>query len=134
MALHFPRIPLDTERTLTTTTHRHTGTTTITANGRIDLATETPWHDAVMTAATTDTGPLVIDLTAVTHLSWASTAVLARAHRACTRRNRTLTVQARGAVLTTLQTGSLTQHLTIVPTASPTTIPHQRSATGWLIA
>ncbi|EWC61975.1 hypothetical protein UO65_2686 [Actinokineospora spheciospongiae] len=138
MALKFPRSPHEqAQRTLTITTHRTGHTTTIAAQGRIDLATEHPWHDALMTTATTDptTDHLIVDLTAVTFLSWASTAVLLRAHRACTRRGRTLTIHARGPVLTGLQLTSLHDELHIVPATTPAPSPRrQAAASGWLIA
>ncbi|WP_051385342.1 STAS domain-containing protein [Actinokineospora inagensis] len=133
MALTFAR---PTDRGLHITVHRTRHTTTVAATGRIDLATETPWHDHLMRACTApdDTTRVSVDLTDVTFLSWASTAVLLRAHRACQRRGRTLRVLARGPVLTALHLAGLDQDITISPAMRParTTRPH--GSTGWLIA
>ncbi|OLR93803.1 STAS domain-containing protein [Actinokineospora bangkokensis] len=138
MTLKFARTPRErAERSLTVTTTHTAGTTTITAHGRIDLATEAPWREALITTATTPdptTHHLVVDLTAVTHLSWASTAVLLRAHRACTRRGRTLTTLARGPILSSLHLTPLAQELRIAPSTTTAPTPHTHSTNAWLIA
>ncbi|SDC08922.1 STAS domain-containing protein [Actinokineospora iranica] len=137
MALSFARSAEEQAlRELTITVDRDDRTAVIGAVGRIDLATETPWHDEVMTASTADDGTtrVVIDLTAVTFLSWASTAVLVRANRACRRRGRTLRVLACGPVLTGLQLTHLPEDITITPSARTAPTPAARATSSWLIA
>ncbi|MBM7774572.1 anti-anti-sigma factor [Actinokineospora baliensis] len=124
------------DRRLTLTVERTGRHVTIAATGRIDLATETPWHEQVMRACTAadDTTRVTVDLTGVTFLSWASTAVLVRAHRACQRRGRTLRVLASGPVLTGLHLTRLHEDITITPGPRPVGVSRPRAATGWLIA
>ncbi|GLZ37226.1 STAS domain-containing protein [Actinokineospora sp. NBRC 105648] len=137
MALRFARSAEEQAlRELDITVERTGRTTAVRAVGRIDLATETPWHDQVMGAATAtdDTTSVTVDLTAVTFLSWASTAVLIRAHRACLRRGRALRVLACGPVLTGLQLTRMNEEITIVPATRPVHVERPRAATSWLIA
>ncbi|PPK65295.1 STAS domain-containing protein [Actinokineospora auranticolor] len=123
-------------RELNLSVHRGTHAVTITASGHIDLATEAPWHDHLMRACTAadDTTRVTADLTAVTFLSWASAAVLLRAHRACHRRGRAFRVLATGPVLTGLQLTRLHEEITIIPTTRPVTRAPAPAASGWLIA
>ncbi|GAA3000123.1 STAS domain-containing protein [Actinokineospora diospyrosa] len=124
------------DRRLTLTVARTGRHVTIAAVGRIDLATESPWHEEVMRACTAadETTRVCVDLTEVTFLSWASTAVLVRAHRACARRGRTLRVVASGPVLTGLHVTRLHEDITIIPGLRPVEVTRPRAATGWLIA
>ncbi|MGX7828232.1 STAS domain-containing protein [Actinokineospora sp. 24-640] len=123
-------------RHLSVTTRRSGTVRTIHAEGHIDLATEAPWHDHLITAATSadPTTHLVVDLTQVTHLSWASTAALVRAHHACTARGRHLTVLAGGPILTGLRLSRLDQVFTITPAAQRTRPVHNHNCSEWLIA
>ncbi|GAA3033149.1 STAS domain-containing protein [Actinokineospora globicatena] len=132
MALTFAK----PDRRLDITVDRTGRHVTVAASGRIDLATETPWHEAVMRSctATDDTTRVTVDLTAVTFLSWASTAVLLRAHRACQRRGRALRVVATGAVLTGLHLTRLHEDITVTPAHRPTQTTRPRACSGWLIA
>ncbi|RLK58617.1 STAS domain-containing protein [Actinokineospora cianjurensis] len=132
MALTFAK----PDRRLDITVDRTGRHVTVAAAGRIDLATETPWHDQVMHActATDDTTRVTVDLTEVTFLSWASTAVLLRAHRACQRRGRALRVLACGPVLTGLHLTRLHEDITVTPTLRPVQSTRPRACSGWLIA
>ncbi|MDQ3404149.1 MAG: STAS domain-containing protein [Actinomycetota bacterium] len=137
MALKFARSAAEqAKRELGITVERTGRTIVIAATGRIDLATEMPWHDAVMAACTAeaDTRRIVVDLTQVSFLSWASTAVLLRAHRACQRRQRTLRVLACGPVLTGLQLTQLDEEITVTPTLRTVEPPTPIGTSGWLIA
>ncbi|GAA4418429.1 STAS domain-containing protein [Actinokineospora soli] len=130
------RFPPPRHRHLTITTERHGTVHTITAAGHIDLATDAPWHDELITAATSPdhTTHLVVDLTNVTHLSWASTAALVRAHHACTTRGRTLHVRAGGAILTGLRLTRLGDTLTITPATQVARPATTHNHSEWLIA
>ncbi|GGS27983.1 STAS domain-containing protein [Actinokineospora fastidiosa] len=123
-------------RHLAVTSHRSGPVHTIAAQGHIDLATDAPWHDHLIDAATSADGTthLVVDLTDVTYLSWASTAALIRAHHACAARGRHLVVRAGGAILTGLRLTRLDHTLTITPatTTARTATAHNHSE--WLIA
>ncbi|MGW5049676.1 STAS domain-containing protein [Actinokineospora sp. NPDC004072] len=123
-------------RHLAITTHRSGPIHTVAAQGHIDLATYAPWHDALIDAATsTDpTTHLVADLTDVTHLSWASTAALIRAHHACNARGRHLVVRAGGAILTGLRLTRLDHTLTITPATTTTRTATTQNHSEWLIA
>ena len=137
MALKFARTPAErARRELRLTVERTGRTVAIAATGRIDLATEGPWHDQIMAACTSDddTKRVVIDLTSATFLSWASTAVLSRAYRACARRNRTLRVLACGPVLACLHMTQLDEDITITPTLARAVEPAQFGTSSWLIA
>ena len=137
MALKFARTAAEqARRELRIAVERTGRTVAIIATGRIDLATEGPWHDRVLAACTADddTRRVIIDLTSVTYLSWASSAVLARAHRACVRRDRTLRVLACGPVLTSLHMTELGEDVTITPSLPRGTEPPLLGASSWLIA
>ncbi|WP_018680337.1 STAS domain-containing protein [Actinokineospora enzanensis] len=137
MALRFARSAAQQRRRdLWIGVERTARATTVTAAGRIDLATEAPWHDEVMQActATDATAHVTIDLTRVTHLSWASTEVLRRAHRACIRRGRALTITAAGAVLTSLQLTRLHEEIVITAAPRPEHARRPVAASGWLTA
>ncbi|MFC5288384.1 STAS domain-containing protein [Actinokineospora guangxiensis] len=130
------RFPQGRSRHLSVSGERHGTVLTITAAGHIDLATEAPWHERLMEAATSPehTTHLVVDLTAVTHLSWASTAALVRAHHACVGRGRALHVRAGGAILTGLRLTRLDDTLTITPAAQVTRSVARYNCSEWLIA
>ncbi|SDI16206.1 anti-anti-sigma factor [Actinokineospora alba] len=137
MALKFARTPAEQARRAVKITVERTGrTVSIAASGRIDLATEGPWYDQIMAACTddSDTKRVVIDLTSVTFLSWASTATLVRAHRACARHGRSLRVLACGPVLACLHMTHLDEDVTITAVTPQVREPLPYGTSSWLIA
>jgi anti-anti-sigma factor len=138
VALKFARTPAEqARRELRISVERTGRTVAVVAAGRIDLATEGPWYDQVMAVCTedADTKRVVIDLTSVTFLSWASTAVLARAQRACARRGRTLRVLAcSGPVLACLHMTEFDDDMMITPTVPRAAEPLLYGTSSWLIA